>query len=72
MAELHFWADFGMVPDRLVLRKDGFDAAFEAFRAKEREAGRKATHEAFCDEAFAKPLTCTECIRVRAEVEAAS
>ena len=29
-------------------------------------------HEAFCDEAFAKPLTCATCIRVRAEVEAAS
>ena len=50
MAELHFWADFGMVPDRLVLRKNGFDTAFEAFRARERDAGRKATHETFCEE----------------------
>jgi hypothetical protein len=50
MAELHFWADFGLVPARLVIRKEGFDAAFEAFRARERDAGRKATHETFCEE----------------------
>ena len=29
-------------------------------------------HEAICDEAFAKPLTCATCISVRADVEAAS
>ena len=50
MAEVHFWADFGLVPARLVIRKAGFDAAFEAFRARERDAGRKATHETFCEE----------------------
>ncbi|WP_426954569.1 hypothetical protein [Muricoccus radiodurans] len=50
MVELHFWADFGMVPARLVIRREGFDAAFEAFRAKERDAGRKATHETFCED----------------------
>lgn len=49
MVELHFSAGFGMVPARLTLSK-GFEAAFEAFQAGEREAGRKATLEAFCED----------------------
>ncbi|PZR09196.1 MAG: hypothetical protein DI532_20585 [Azospirillum brasilense] len=50
MVELHFSAGFGMVPARLTLAKGGFEGAFDAFRAREREAGRKATFETFCED----------------------
>ncbi|PZR12914.1 MAG: hypothetical protein DI532_12145 [Azospirillum brasilense] len=50
MVELHFSAGFGMVPARLTLAKRGFEEAFEALLARERQEGRKVTFEAFCED----------------------
>ena len=46
MTEMHFEMGFGMVPERLTLRKAGFEAAWEACRIQERQAGRTATLDA--------------------------
>lgn len=38
------------LPDRLMLREEGFKGAFQAFRTREEADGRKATLETLCDD----------------------
>lgn len=51
MAALHFDANLGLLPPRLTLRADAFDAAYERYRAREELGGRRVTLESLYDQA---------------------